>query len=246
MTVPLIVLATGTVLLSIFGVPLNWLGLGESTLFARFVGENAEFNFLVAFISTGAAFSGIALGYFIYGTKLLQTAQDPDPLEAMMRKVHLFNLRLGPDVIPVHLGWLFQIWRRKYYFDEVYGFLFVQGTHLVSRISFWFDRTVVDGAINGAAWLARTLSVAFAWFDLNVVDGLVNVVGWFGRVFSALQGWIDLHIVDGLVNFVGLFTAWVGGLLRRLQTGKVQDYLMYVVLGVLVIGGVVVVLRLWL
>ncbi len=246
MTVPLIVLAFGTCLLSIVGLPLEWLGLGEGTLFSRFVGAHAEFNFLVAGISTIAAFSGIGVGYYIYGRNLLKTAQDMDPLEALLRRVHLFTLRLGPDEIPVHLGWLFQIWRRKYYVDEVYGFLFVGGTHLLAKVSFWFDRTIVDGVVNGAARLTRTMARASAWFDLNVVDGLVNVFGWFGRVFSALQGWIDLYVVDGLVNFVALLTGWVGRQLRRLQTGHVQDYMLYVLLGVLGIGGVAIILRLWL
>ena len=245
MTVPLMVLATFTVLLAIVGVPLGWFGLGEGTLFSRFVGAHAEFSFLVAGISTVAAFSGIAAGYYIYGRNLLKTAQDADPLEAMMRKVHLFDLRLGPDVVPVHLGWLFQIWRNKYYFDEFYGFVVVGGTHLVCRISYWFDRTVVDGLVNGVASLTRTLFGALSWFDLNVVDGLVNLVGWFGRAFSAVQGWVDLYIVDGIVNLIAGFTGWWGRMLRRFQTGKVQDYLMYVVLGVLVIGGFVVVVRLW-
>ena len=246
MTVPLIVLATFTVLLAVLGVPLEWLGLGAGTLFSRFVGAHAEFNFLVAAISIGAATSGIALGWFIYGRAPLKTAQDPDPLEALLSKVHLFTLRIGPDRIPVHLGWLFQIWRRKYYVDEIYDVLFVRGTHLLARVSYWFDRTVPDGLVNGVARSTRTTSDAFRWVDVNVVDGAVNATGWFGRTFSALQGWIDLHIVDGLVNFVALFTGWWGRLLRRLQTGKVQDYLMYVVLGVLAIGGFVVVLRLWL
>jgi len=245
MTVPLIVLAVCTVLLAAVGIPLGWFGLGTGTIFSRFVGAHADFNFLVALISTGAAFSGIALGWWIYGRSLLKSAQDPDPLEAMLRKVHLFDLHIGPDVVPVHLGWIFQVWRKKYYFDEVYGLVFVQGTHLVARVSSWFDRTMVDGAVNGTARLTRTTSAAFRWFDANVVDGLVNVVGWFGRVFSAMQGWIDLHIVDGLVNGVARFTGWWGSLLRRLQTGKVQDYLLYVVLGVLVIGGLAVVVRLW-
>jgi NADH:ubiquinone oxidoreductase subunit 5 (subunit L)/multisubunit Na+/H+ antiporter MnhA subunit len=246
MTVPLIVLAISTCLLSIVGVPLAWVGLGEGTLFSRFVGAHAEFNFLVALISTGAALSGIGLGWWIYGRNPLKTPQDADPLEAMMSRVRLGTLRLGPDKIPVHLGWLFQIWRRKYYVDEFYGFVLVGGTHLLAKVSYWFDRTIVDGAINGASQLTRTASRGAAWFDLHVVDGLVNVVGWFGRVFSTLQGWLDLHVVDGIVNFVGLSTGWVGRQMRRLQTGQVQDYLLYVLLGVVAIGGVAIILRLWL
>ena len=155
-----------------------------------------------------------------------------------MRRVRLFTLRLGPDTIPVHLGWLFTLWQRKYYVDEIYGFLFVQGTHLVSRISAWFDRTIVDGVVNGAAWLARVASSVFAWIDLNIVDGLVNLIGWLGRGFSVVKGWVDLNIVDGVVNAVAIVTGWFGDRLRRLQTGRVQDYMLWVLLGLLAIAGV--------
>jgi len=202
MTVPLIVLAVCT---------------------ARFVGGHAEFSLLVAGISSAAALAGIGAGYLVYGRRLLQSAEETDPLKVLLGK-------LG-------LGWLFTLWEKKYYVDEAYHYSFVLGTHLIARASAWFDRTIIDGLINGAAWLARTVSAAFGWFDLNVVDGLVNVVGWFGRVFSAMQGWVDLHIVDGIVNAVAIVTGWVGDRLRRIQTGRVQEYLLLVLVGVLILVG---------
>ncbi len=226
MTMPLVVLAAGTILLVAVGVPLEWFGLGEGTLFARFVGGHAEFNWTVAGISMTVAFAGYGVGYLIYGRNLLEQAEDPDPLKVRLG-------RLG-------LGWLFTLWERKYYVDEAYHYVFVQGTHLLAQAFAWFDRTVIDGFVNGAAMVARAFSVVFAWFDLNVVDGLVNVVGWFGRAFSAIQGWVDLHIVDGIVNGVAMLTGWVGNRLRRLQTGQVQDYLMLVLIGLLILIGLVI------
>jgi len=235
MTVPLIVLAIGTVLLSIVGWPL-----GEGTLFSRFVGGEAEFNIMVALISTVVALSGIGAGYLVYGRKLLQTAQDPDPLQVLMSKARLGKIRLRKKELDLHLGWLFELWRRKYFFDEAYDFVFVQGTHLLAKASFWFDRTILDGFVNGAAAAGRLFSRASAWIDLNIVDGMVNFVGWFGRAFADIQGWVDLHIVDGIVNGVARITGWIGDRMRRLQTGHVQDYLMLVLLGVLVVGGLLV------
>jgi NADH-quinone oxidoreductase subunit L len=226
MTLPLVVLAFGTVLLVAVGVPLEWFGLGEGTLFARFVGGHAEFNWTVAGISMTVAFAGYAVGYLVYGRNLLETVHDPDPLKVRLSRAGL--------------GWLFTLWERKYYVDEAYHYVFVQGTHLLAQAFAWFDRTVIDGVVNGAAATARRLSGVFAWVDLNVVDGLVNALGWFGRVFSAIQGWVDLHIVDGLVNGVALATGWVGNRLRRLQTGQVQDYLMLVLLGLLILIGLVI------
>ncbi len=235
MTVPLMVLAGGTILLLVVGVPLSWLGLGEGTLFSRFVGGPAEFNPLVAGISTAVALSGIGVGYLVYGRRLLQTANDVDPLHALMSGVRFGKVRLGGRELDLNLGAIFTLWRKKYYVDELYGLLVVEGTHLVCRVSAWFDRVVLDGAVNAAAAASRWLSGVFAWIDLNIVDGLVNVVGWFGRVFSAIQGWVDLHIVDGIVNGVASVTGWIGDRLRRLQTGRVQDYLFVVLLGIMIL-----------
>jgi len=237
MTVPLMVLAAGTVLLSAVGLPL-----GEGTLFSRFVGGHADFSLLVAGVSTLVALAGIGAGYLIYGRNLLHSAQDPDPLQAMMERVRLGRIRLGERTLDLRLSALYTLWEKKYYVDEIYGFLFVQGSHLLARASAWFDRVVIDGAVNGAAFLSRLLSSAFGWFDLEVVDGLVNLIGWFGRVFSAIQGWVDLHIVDGLVNAWAMATGWVGDRLRRIQTGQVQDYLLLVLLGIGLIVGLFILL----
>ena len=237
MTVPLMALAAGTVLLSVVGLPL-----GEGTLFSRFVGGHADFSLLVAGVSTLVALAGIGAGYLVYGRNLLRSAHDPDPLQALLDRVRLGRLRLRGKTFDLRLSALYTLWEKKYYVDEIYGFLFVQGSHLLARVSAWFDLTVIDGAVNGAARLSRLLSSAFGWFDLEVVDGLVNLLGWFGRVFSAIQGWVDLYIVDGLVNAWAWATGWVGDRLRRIQTGLVQDYLMLVLLGVALIVGLFILL----
>ncbi|MGC9023318.1 MAG: NADH-quinone oxidoreductase subunit L [Chloroflexia bacterium] len=237
MTVPLMVLAAGTALLSVVGLPL-----GEGTPFSRFVGGHADFSPLVAGVSTLVALAGIGAGYLVYGRNLLKSAHDPDPLQALLERVSLGRLRLRGKTLDLRLSALYTLWEKKYYVDEIYGFLFVQGSHLLARVSAWFDLTVIDGAVNGAARLSRLLSSAFGWFDLEVVDGLVNLIGWFGRVFSALQGWVDLHIVDGLINAWAMATGWVGDRLRRIQTGLVQDYLMLVLLGIALIVGLFILL----
>ncbi len=237
MTVPLMVLAAGTVLLSVVGLPLE-----EGTLFSRFVGGHADFSLLVAGVSTLVALAGIGAGYLVYGRNLLRSAHEPDPLQALLDRVRLGRLRLRGRTLDLRLSALYTLWEKKYYVDEIYGFLFVQGGHLLARLSAWFDLVIIDGAVNGAAWISRLLSSAFGWFDLEVVDGLVNLIGWFGRVFSALQGWIDLYIVDGLVNAWALATGWIGDRLRRIQTGLVQDYLMLLLLGVALIVGLFILL----
>jgi NADH-quinone oxidoreductase subunit L len=71
------------------------------------------------------------------------------------------------------------------------------------------------------------------WFD-DLNDLLFIRIG--GRVAAALW-WFDRVIVDGTVNQVGLETQRIGGALRRVQTGRVQNYALGIALGLLVMAG---------
>ena len=62
--------------------------------------------------------------------------------------------------------------------------------------------------------------------------------------FSRVVGWVDRYLVDGVLNVVSAWTLDGGDALRRMQTGKVQDYVFAVGFGLLAlmawIGGVLV------
>ena len=51
------------------------------------------------------------------------------------------------------------------------------------------------------------------------------------RAVGRLFAWFDLNVVDGVVNLVGLVISGVGGGLRRMQTGRLENYAFSVVLG---------------
>jgi len=104
---------------------------------------------------------------------------------------------------------LYGIVSRKYYVDEAYGKVFVGGAFAAGRIADWFDRRVVDGLVDGLARLARGVSRLAIVFDEGAVDGAVNGAG-------------RIHLA-------------VSSLLRRVQTGRVYNYALAVVLGVILI-----------
>ena len=84
--------------------------------------------------------------------------------------------------------------------------------------------------VNGTLALSRILR----WFDGNIVDGLVNGTGWVTRGISSVSGMFDTYVVDGIVNLTG-YLSGVGGLaLRKFQTGRVQSYVIFAVLSVMV------------
>ncbi len=71
------------------------------------------------------------------------------------------------------------------------------------------------------------------WFDdLNHL--LFMVIG--GRVANAMW-WFDREVVDGTVNAVGRGTVASGRGLRRVQTGRVQNYALGIAVGLIVMAG---------
>jgi hypothetical protein len=102
------------------------------------------------------------------------------------------------------------------------------------RVDELYQVTVVRGFQQAAA--------AMAWFDANVVDGLVNLMGTISRACAWVGGAIDKYFVDGAVNGVAWAVVEGGRRMRRIQTGRINNYVFGVVIGVvlLVIGAMVV------
>ena len=53
--------------------------------------------------------------------------------------------------------------------------------------------------------------------------------------FSRLVGWIDRYLVDGVLNVVSAWTLTSGDDLRTMQTGRAQDYVYGVAVGLVVL-----------
>jgi NADH-quinone oxidoreductase subunit L len=71
------------------------------------------------------------------------------------------------------------------------------------------------------------------WFD-DLYHLLFIVIG--GRIAAAIW-WFDREVVDGTVNGIGSTTVVAGRNIRRVQTGRVQNYALGIALGLLVMAG---------
>jgi NADH:ubiquinone oxidoreductase subunit 5 (subunit L)/multisubunit Na+/H+ antiporter MnhA subunit len=71
------------------------------------------------------------------------------------------------------------------------------------------------------------------WFD-DLYHLLFIVIG--GRLAAAIW-WFDREVVDGTVNAVGRGTIEAGLGLRRIQTGRVQNYALGIAVGLIVMAG---------
>jgi NADH-quinone oxidoreductase subunit L len=103
--------------------------------------------------------------------------------------------------------------------------------HTFSLNKWYFDELYQATAINGILVVSKTLS----WFDNYVVDGLVNLSSYVTRGFSSVVGLFDNYVIDGAVNLAATFTGYLGARLRKLQTGHIQSYVVFVLLGILIL-----------
>jgi NADH-quinone oxidoreductase subunit L len=93
---------------------------------------------------------------------------------------------------------------------------------------YWFDEVYLKGFIRSADGIAKSL----AKFDLGIFDRFgVDGIGYTTFVLAKIQGWFDRFIVDGLVDLWGLLAQLFGAVLRRMQTGLVQNYILIFILG---------------
>ena len=198
MTYPLLVLALFAALAGVIGVPhslwganrieewfLPVFGHGGEAAGAEAAGNLTEYVLMAA--SLGVAVVGILVARAMYLTK-----------------------SLSPDTFAEAAdGALYRLVYNKYYIDEIYTAVFVNGTLLMTRLCAGFDRYVIDFLVDGSAYLTRFVS-------------------W-------LNGLFDNYVIDGIVNRLADLTMGVGNRFRRLQTGSINGYLYVIVVGVVVV-----------
>src|SRR5438270_3405055 len=87
---------------------------------------------------------------------------------------------------------------------------------------YYLDKIYIDGVIRSIQYpIAR----AIYWFDQHIIDGFVNGVAWVCRkVANFVYDIVDQKIVDGVANGAGFTAEESGGILRYIQTGRVQQY----------------------
>jgi len=177
------------VLLAFFSVTAGWIGLAHGSGFNQWVHfpgtEPEAFSVGLAAVSVLVAIAGIGLGFRLYGTY-----RERDPV--------------------LEMGALSTLLVNKYYLDDLYlkGIIRPIQYGLSAAVN-WTNQYILDGAVNGGAWLTRRLAAAVNGFDRVVIDGAVNEIG---------------HT-----------TGAAGGLLKYIQSGNVQRYAAFLFIGVVIL-----------
>ena len=118
-----------------------------------------------------------------------------------------------PDPLEKPLGGFYTLLKNKYYFDELYDRVFVRP----------------------ARWTAETLS--YLWIDRKLIDGILHGIahiGWW--LGERLRFWIDLPVINGAGDAAADGTRGMGGWMKSLQSGRIQQYMVLAVSALVVIG----------
>ncbi len=169
MTVPLVILAVLSFAGGYIGLPHlslveGWL---EPVFHASEAGHAAggAVEWVLMAVSAVVALGGMALAYYLYVVR--------------------------PD-LPVRLGkqynFLYRVLYNKYWVDELYAAVFVEPLRGLGRwVAAFLDPRVVDGAVNGVAWLtgqggagvSRLQTGYLRHYAVALLLGAVLVVGYF-------------------------------------------------------------------
>jgi len=124
--------------------------------------------------------------------------------------VYLWKL-VSAESLRRSLAPLYSLCWHKWWFDELYDLVFVRPTMAIGRfVAIWLDRGLIDGILHSFAWIYRQLSsVVYVVGDRTIID----------------RG------VDGLAD-----KTWELALsLRSFQTGRLRQYVVFIVVGTIVL-----------
>ncbi len=71
----------------------------------------------------------------------------------------------------------------------------------------------------------------------NIIDGFINGTAKVTVFFAWIHGVFDKYVVDGLVNGIANTLQFFGWITRQFQTGRIQNYLVGLIIGLFVIIG---------
>jgi NADH-quinone oxidoreductase subunit L len=233
MTLPLVVLAVAAIVAGFLGFPHS---------LARVLGIKHETNHFEHFLEpvfakeAGAVLGEKASGQIAAGVK---EEEHTNPLEyglmflsvlaavsgwAWAWSIYRHSDKGYTEPLADRAPPVYDLLYHKYYVDEGYNYAFtgrrkVGNTRLgvmgLGEAASWFDTHIIDGTVNFAGWLTRSVGWLSSMWDKIVIDGIaVNGPAYFAKAISVpvkllqwgLVQWYALVMVVGLVGFVAYYT----------------------------------------
>jgi NADH-quinone oxidoreductase subunit L len=94
-------------------------------------------------------------------------------------------------------------------------------------IDWFYHRVIVKDVLR--------IGALTSWLDKNILDGIIHLFANVGVAIGNVAAWIDKNIIDGLLNLLTVIVKQAGNFARGFQTGRVQNYLLTMLLLIVVI-----------
>ncbi|HYQ82139.1 MAG TPA: NADH-quinone oxidoreductase subunit L, partial [Anaeromyxobacteraceae bacterium] len=201
-TFVLVVLAAGSVLAGLLGLPMLWTHRPPALehflepsipAVVRFAEKPHSMEWLFQGIGVAAG----VVGWF-FARLLYKDGRSHVPAELKQRFMGLWTVAYN-----------------KYYVDEAYHALVIRPSVFFARFLAWFDQHVIDWAVNFAGWVTRFFANIDGAIDKYLVDGAVNAVAnvtieggralrrvQTGRIQTYLYGALAGALAVVLLNFL--------------------------------------------
>ena len=122
-----------------------------------------------------------------------------------------------PDPLVAMLGPMHPILKNKYYIDDVYAAVFVRPVQWISA------------------------NVIYIFLDKGIIDGVLHLIAavftFIGDLIKVLNKWLIDGVGDGIPEVIARFGVWF----RFSQTGRIQQYMLIVLAGALLIAAMLVI-----
>jgi len=187
--------------------------------------ENKLFTWPMLFLSMFCLFPVFSLNPFLYEQSwLFKGFLAADYFERENLYHTVIPAAVNLFTVPViYLAYAHYVKKDMAWFLET-GFLFK-----LSYNQWYIDRFYQKFIVKPIVWISKILYQ----FDRKIVDGFVNLLTTITQKLAIISDWIDRNLVDGLVNFIAYRVQNVGSFARSFQTGKVQQYLLTMLLFIL-------------
>lgn len=208
MTTPLIVL-------SVFAVAAGWVGIPHTFPVLGQIVPNLfeEFVGSMVHLPGHEVVEGVAVNYTPLLTSVLVS------LGGLALGYLAYRAFRSADAVDptrrITGGWLWNVLQNRYYIDQFYNLVFIRPSR----------------------WLAEVFT--YQWIDKKVIDNFIEgVARGIWNIGVAVRRWIDLQIVNWTGDRLGDGVRGAGSGLRRVQTGRIQQYMLMAVLLVIVVGAI--------
>jgi NADH-quinone oxidoreductase subunit L len=244
--------------LSLAGIPLFGGYLSKEAILGATLAGNQTGPFIllmiVAFLTAFYMFRVVFLAFFGdqgFGTRA-STSHVADPGSRIPSPGHGHQEPHDPPAAMLLPLWVLTLLSMGVgIYSTLTGHFLTFGAEEGEHAPAWLTPTAVGVAVAGIAlaWLTyqrraidanrlaavfgpiRRAALAKFWID-DIYEGVLGIALF---TFSRMIGWLDRYLVDGVLNVLSAWTVSSGGVLRTIQTGRAQDYLYGVAVGLLIL-----------